>query len=165
MVIRPHLEERWIDQRTTIEGHRTARVEAAAGWDPGRVRRLASQDHRAPAGRRIRDRHHRQQRPLVGRHEQPEVVLENEVPIGPDGTVQIAHSEKEGAAGTYKASVFVKSSDPAVASKAVSVTLELSAPAKEAAQREMELDGLRIDLERRHRLRFWRLDLPGGNDA
>lgn len=26
-------------------------------------------------------------------------------------------------------------------------------------------DGLRIDLERRHRLRFWRLDLPGGNDA
>jgi hypothetical protein len=26
-------------------------------------------------------------------------------------------------------------------------------------------DGLRIDLERWHRLRFWRLDPPGGNDT
>lgn len=53
-------------------------------------------------------------------------------PSSAPATLTLAVNTSGFAAGTYKASVFVKSSDPAVASKAVSVTLELSAPAPTA---------------------------------
>ena len=60
-MVGPDLEERRVDRRASVEGDRTARMEAAPRGDPRRVRRLATEDDRPPAQGRIRHGHDAQE--------------------------------------------------------------------------------------------------------